>query len=608
MIRSVNKYQISEIFSTERAVIYTVPRYQREYTWGLSQWEELFDDINENEPGYFLGSIICIDQSTDTLQNSKLEVVDGQQRLTTLSLLFLALYVCMQRGVNTTTLSDESIRSKLNTLKNRLTLEDSNETLRLSPQQQNNNLNDYLSLLHEASIISERERPLNAGNRKIFKAYRYFEKRLDELLTVDHDYSKVLGFLTKTYQACLVKIEVLSHSDAYTLFETLNNRGAPLTAVDLIKNKLLSQLEQADQGNLDRYFDKWNRLITQLGDDYAIQERFFRQYYNSFKDELNAPFRTEDGTKEPLGALATRSNLIQIYEKMITKEPKRFLERLYEASNCYAMMLTSRQNQLSVRLEKEFQNIDHVQAAPAYVLLMNLLLYKDRYELTEAQLERLVALLVSFFVRRNVTDTPPTRDITRLFMKIIDLIEDQRGDQVCNTIFAELKAVSSSDEIFSNKLKGPIYEENPGIARFILCYLAEQGMTLENNVDLWLQDGKQYRWTIEHIFPQGQNIPQPWVDMIAGGDQAKALSHQKEYVHQLGNLTITAYNSSLSNKSFQDKRDRIDRNGNFVGFKNRLNLNTQLASTEAWTIEQIQARTHDLQQKVLLEFNIHNTL
>jgi uncharacterized protein with ParB-like and HNH nuclease domain len=118
MIRSVNKYQISEIFSTERAVVYSVPRYQREYTWGLSQWEELFDDINENEPGYFLGSIICIDQSTDTLQNSKLEVVDGQQRLTTLSLLFLALYVCMQRGINTTTLSDESIRSKLNTLKN----------------------------------------------------------------------------------------------------------------------------------------------------------------------------------------------------------------------------------------------------------------------------------------------------------------------------------------------------------------------------------------------------------------------------------------------------------------------------------------------------------
>jgi hypothetical protein len=608
MIRSVNKYQISEIFSTERAVIYSVPRYQREYTWGLSQWEELFDDINENEPGYFLGSIICIDQSTDTLQNSKLEVVDGQQRLTTLSLLFLALYVCMQRGINTTTLSDESIRSKLNTLKNRLILEDSNETLRLTPQQQNNNLNDYLSLLQEASIISERERPLNAGNRKIFKAYRYFEKRLEDLLTVDHDYSKVLGFLTKTYQACLVKIEVLSHSDAYTLFETLNNRGAPLTAVDLIKNKLLSQLEQADQGNLDKYFDKWNRLITQLGDDYAVQERFFRQYYNSFKNELNQPFRTEDGPRDPLGNLATRSNLIQIYEKMITKEPKRFLERLYEASNCYAMMLTSRQNQLSVRLEKEFQNIDHVQAAPAYVLLMNLLLYKERYALTETQLERLVALLVSFFVRRNVTDTPPTRDITRLFMKIIDLIEDQRGDQVCNTIFAELKAVSSSDEIFSNKLKGPIYEENPGIARFILCYLAERGMTLENNVDLWLQDGKQYRWTIEHIFPQGQNIPQPWVDMIAGGDQATALSHQKEYVHQLGNLTITAYNSSLSNKSFQDKRDRIDRNGNFVGFKNRLNLNTQLASTESWTIEQIQARTHDLLQKVLLEFNIHNTL
>jgi Protein of unknown function DUF262/Protein of unknown function (DUF1524) len=599
MIRSVNKYQISEIFSTERAVIYNVPRYQREYTWGASQWEELFDDINEKESGYFLGSIICIDQSTDTLQNSRLEVVDGQQRLTTLSLLFAALYTRLSLSL------DESIRSKVNTLKNRLILEDSDEVLRLTPQKQNHNLDDYLALLHEIGLISERERPANAGNRKITKAYRYFENRLDSLMTNDQGYAEVLAFLNKAYQACLVKIEVLTHSDAYTLFETLNNRGAPLTAVDLIKNKLLSKLENT---NLERHFERWNRLITQLGDDYAIQERFFRQYYNSFKNELNSSFRAEDGPRDPLGTLATRSNLIQIYERLIDNEPNQFLEKLYEASNCYAMMLSTGANELSAQLEKEFQNIDHVQAAPAYVLLMNLLVYQERYELTENQLERLISILVSFFVRRNVTDTPPTRDITRLFMRIIDQIEHQRGDQVYNTVLHELQAVSTSDEIFSNKLKGPIYEENPGIARFILCYLAEQGMTLENNVDLWLQDGKQYRWTIEHIFPQGQNIPQSWVDMIAGGDQATALSHQKEYVHQLGNLTITAYNSSLSNKSFQDKRDRIDRNGNFVGFKNRLNLNTQLASTEAWTIEQIQARTNDLQRKVLHEFNIHNTI
>ena len=600
MIRSVNKYQISEIFSTERAVIYNVPRYQREYTWGASQWEELFDDINENEAGYFLGSIICIDQSTDTLQNSRLEVVDGQQRLTTLSLLFAALYTRLSSS------HDDSIRGKVNTLKNRLILEDANEVLRLTPQSQNHNLDDYLALLHEIGLLSERERPANAGNRKIIRAYRYFQNRLDSLMIGNEDYTQVLAFLNKAYQACLVKIEVLTHSDAYTLFETLNNRGAPLTAVDLIKNKLLSQLENVNQGNLDRHFERWNRLITQLGDDYAIQERFFRQYYNSFKNELNAPFRTEDGPRDPLGSLATRSNLIQIYERMIAREPVQFLEKLYEASNCYAMMISTRANELSAQLEKEFQNVDHVQAAPAYVLLMNLLLHQERYELSEDQVAQIASLLVSFFVRRNVTDTPPTRDITRLFMRIIDQVEPQRGEQVFSTILNELRSVSTSDEVFRNKLEGPIYEENSGIARFILCYLAERGMTNEYNSDLWKKDGKQYSWTIEHIFPQGENIPEAWVQMIANGDRELASTLQRRYVHTLGNLTITGYNSALGNRSFEEKRDRVDRNGNPVGFRNHLNLNAQLANANTWTTEQIEARTHDLVNQVMSQFSIHD--
>lgn len=601
MIRSVNKYQISEIFSTEKSVIYKVPRYQREYTWATSQWEELFDDLNENDPGYFLGSIICIDQSTDTLQDSKLEVVDGQQRLTTLSLLFIALYSFLKNLDS----SDDSIRNKVNALKNRLILEDSDEILRLTPQQQNNNLNDYLSLLHEVGLISYKEKHSNAGNRKIYRAFRYFEKRLEDIFANNAENLNVITFLNKVNQACLVKIEVLSHSDAYTLFETLNNRGAPLTAVDLIKNKLLSQLEKNSEGNLDRHFNKWNRLITQLGDDYSIQERFFRQYYNSFKNELNNPFRSDDGPRDPLGPLATKSNLIQIYEKLINKEPEQFLENLHQASSCYAMMLSMHPQESSPYPAKVFQNIDHVQAAPAYVLLMNLLLHKSRYELTDEQIEQVATILVSFFVRRNVTDTPPTRAITRLFMRIIDLIEEHKGQEIVGTVLTELQTVSANDETFRNKLEGPIYEENSGIARFILCYLAEKGMTNEYNSDLWKKEGKQYSWTIEHIFPQGENIPSEWVQMIANGDRELAISQQRKFAHTLGNLTITAYNSTLSNKSFEEKRDRADRNGNPVGFKNRLNLNAQLAIANSWTVEQIEVRTHDLVNQVMSEFNIH---
>lgn len=89
---NVNKYPVSQVFDPESKVIFEIPKYQREYTWGSREWEALFDDLTENDDGYFLGSIICINSATDTINAPKFEVVDGQQRLITLSLFFAALY------------------------------------------------------------------------------------------------------------------------------------------------------------------------------------------------------------------------------------------------------------------------------------------------------------------------------------------------------------------------------------------------------------------------------------------------------------------------------------------------------------------------------------
>jgi uncharacterized protein with ParB-like and HNH nuclease domain len=77
MITSVNNYPVSQLFDIEAGVVYAIPRNQREYTWGKNQWENLFDDVLENDPGYFLGSIICINQSTDALSVQKPELVDA---------------------------------------------------------------------------------------------------------------------------------------------------------------------------------------------------------------------------------------------------------------------------------------------------------------------------------------------------------------------------------------------------------------------------------------------------------------------------------------------------------------------------------------------------
>lgn len=593
MIKSVNKYPVSQLFDIEAGVVYAIPRYQREYTWGKIQWENLFDDLLENDPGYFIGSIICINQSTDALSVQELELVDGQQRLTTLSLLFAAIYNTLKS--HESDLDDEQ-RVELINLKRKLVLKKDGEKTRLIPQIQNNNYNDYRAVLAKAGIINKCDMPAYAGNRKIFRAYRYFQHRINEMTEGgDSRLGIIMEFLDKVSHASLVKIEVVTHADAYTLFESLNNRGMPLTAIDLIKNKLLARLESVEPGKVDQNFDDWNRLLGYLGDDYAIQERFFRQYYNAFKDELKTVYQVP---------VATRSNLIQIYEKLINHDAKDCLQKISAAGRIYSLILLRNQDDELNGLEKPFKDLERIQGAPSYLLILYLLVRKDELELTNAHLTSIVKLLVRFFVRRNLTDTPPTRNLTRLFMSVIDKIRELRADAIPQSIEQQLVAVSATDEAFKCKLEGPIYEENAGVTRFILCALAEQAMTKETWVDLWRFENKKFVWTIEHIFPQGENIPKSWITMIAGGDEIKAKEIQQTHVHKLGNLTISGFNSELGNKSFEEKRDRVDRQGRAVGYKNGLKLNEDLANATYWNAAQIDSRTDKLVQQVTQLFKL----
>lgn len=593
MIKSVNNYPVSQLFDIDAGVVYAIPRYQREYSWNKNQWENLFDDVLENDPGYFLGSIICINQSIDTLEVQKLELIDGQQRLTTLSLLFASVYHALK--INESDLDDEQ-RVELINLKRKLVLKKGDDLIRLIPQVQNHNNADYRAVLSEIRIIAEYDMPAYAGNRKIFRAYRYFQERITQMIDGrSNQLGTIIEFLNKISRACLVKIEVASHADAYTLFESLNNRGMPLTAVDLIKNKLLAKLESIEPGKVDHYFGCWNRLLGYLGDDYAVQERYFRQYYNAFKDDLKEVHQVP---------VATRSNLIQIYEKLINHDAKDCLQKISSAGRLYSLILSRNQDDTLNGLEKPLKDLERIQGAPSYILMLYLLVRKNELELRNDHLLLIVKLLVRFFVRRNLTDMPPTRDLNRLFMTAIDKINGLHGVEILKSLEQQLISVSSSDDVFQSKLEGQIYEENSGVTRFILCTIAEQAMTKETWVDLWRSENKQFVWTIEHIYPQGENIPQPWITMIADGNEKKAKEIQQTHVHKLGNLTISGFNSVLGNKSFEEKRDRTDRQGRAVGYKNGLKLNEDLANATGWSVNQIEARTKKLVQQITKEFKL----
>lgn len=600
----VNKYPISQILDPESKAVYEIPKYQREYTWGLKQWEALFDDLMEHGEGYFLGSIICINTTKDSLQPPKLEVVDGQQRITTISIFLTALYSYLSKNKEEL---DEDQQSDLLQLKKRLVLKKTDDETRVVPQHQNSNLEDYLSLLSEHGIIVKHSTPKNAGNRKIYHAFYYFKKRIDEVIQNEGQKIHVaFKILDKINSAIFVKIDVTNHSDAYTLFESLNDRGTPLSAVDLIKNLLLSKLDL--KGNaLDYYFNRWTEILKNLGDDVAFQERFFRQNYNAFRKSINEPFINDD-RMYPLGPIATRTTLLDIYEKIISKDPEGFLDDVTDASKLYAQITLINQDKISYERKESYLDLQRVQGVPAYLLLLYLLKKQQALRLSEADIIKINVLLVNFFVRRNLTDIPPTRDLTRLFMSFIEEIEEENyiGNIIYEKLRLRLLSRSASDELFEQRLSGPVYDENKGTVRFILCMLAKKGMTREKQQDLWAKyDSGQYKWTVEHIFPQGTNIPDCWVDMIANGDCEKAKEYQNTYVHTLGNLTITGYNSTLSNKSFQEKKERKDSTTDaYIGYKNGLNLNSDVCDKDKWTVDIIKERTQFLVAQIKKTFEI----
>lgn len=596
MIKSVDQAPVYELLSADNNVVYDVPAYQREYSWGKEQWDALFDDILE-EPkgvGHFLGTIICVNKSADTTKRSVLELVDGQQRMTTLSLLLLAIYKQLNETISS--LNDDQ-RTDLVMLRRMLVLNKSSFP-RMNLQKQNNNFDDYLFVLAEANFDVEKPQTSFVGLRRISKALKHFQARLVTYCESADNYhgesipAKLFNYLERVKQSVLVKLEVENHTDAFVLFESLNNRGLPLTPIDLIKTQLLSAADKDPNIGIHKAYKAWSSWLDNLGDDYSNQERFFRHFYNAFKTDWNLA--------QANAPVATRTRLIQIYETLISQDLAGFTEKMTLASTAYGRILgNSNIAQPVSALDKSLSDVPRAQGIPAQMLLMFLEVHAERFELNENQLEEIVKLVIKFSVRRNLTNTPPTYDLDRIFINLVESItvDSPVGDSVVSLVRNTLASMSASDEYFLQQLQGQIYEDNAGATRFILIALAEQSKTVENDRDLWKQksvgNGKlQYVWTIEHILPQGENLPVEWIEMLGGQDETKRI--QSEYAHTLGNLTITAFNSTLSNKSFQEKRDRTDDKGNYIGYRNGLNLNEDLKDLDSWSQEQIVARTQSL--------------
>ena len=608
--------------------LFEIPRYQRVYQWRRHDWERLYNDLTENESGYFLGSLLFVRGKDKGIQFPVYEVIDGQQRLTTISILLIAWYSVYKENLehpsqDKTQYESKQYRKLLNKLddvEDYLIVQQHNKNRdkesvpmsRLSPQPQGMNYDDYLALLSDRSVelLPASKKPPYMGSRRISDCYLYFRGALEEdIKKTENSIEKLQEILLKITSAILVSIVVPSQADAFTLFSALNDTGVPLSSIDLIKNHLIAKIDKTGISTNSAY-DEWRKVMENLKDNQNIAERFFRQTYNAFRKKFNIPYRKDSVLEYPLGSIAIRSTMLQIYKKIIDKDPNDFIERMKELSGIYSQLIDPSQSEYSDRLVKGLADLIHIEATPSYVLLIHLLSERKALQLDDELLAEIVEILVCFFVRRNLTDVPPTRDLVRIFMEVIDTIETDtlKSFAIRNIVLNKVINTSVSDDLFEQKLRGSIYSMNYGVTRFILCSLAEKQMNKEFHPDLWERNKKdnKYIWTVEHIFPEGENIPGDWVKMIANGDSTLAKVLQKEYVHTIGNLTLTGFNSNLSNKPFIYKRD-YQKDGVYSGYKNRLSINKGLDNKKEWTIDDIKIRTDTMVKDTLKIFSLNKS-
>ncbi len=573
---------------------FTVPNYQREYSWTRVECETLLQDMNESDPGYYIGTIllVCSDQG-------RFDVIDGQQRLTSISLLLLALYSEIKDKYGMASIQKE--------IRNMLVCSDIDEKLKL--QKQNSNEDDWVYLLQQAGLIKRRIKlkyPPYLGNRRISRNYSFFKEYISGLSNED-----IKSLFGKIRNLRIIPMYVNDVGKAYQLFEAINDRGMPLRAIDIIKGKYLIDKRTNGQGGDP---DKWNKFIENIGGNYAEQEQYLRNHYNAFKSDYK-----DNNDLANLPARATRSLLISIYDKLIENDRGKYIDNgLFERAPLYGEIIGVKEC-ADKELNKLFAQFRYAQATSAFLLVLYLYCNQAVLELSDADFAETLQFLLKYFVRRNVTGYPNTGSIPSTLQEIIKSIEQiqiknqiDTSNLIKTTIFDTLRKKASTNKILETKLSGDIYDDNAAMARYLLYMLSKEDEQKSNEmqIDFWAKTGEEqeekrrYKWTIEHIMPQNKNLCDEWVTMLAKGDKEQASQIQEEWVHKLGNLTLTGYNSSLSDQPFDKKRDATSTDGILIGFKNGIKLNKdsrylELCKQDEWTKDKIKSRTENMVNDLL---------
>jgi uncharacterized protein with ParB-like and HNH nuclease domain len=570
---------------------FLIPAYQRRYAWGERQQRELFDDLRLLASGdtHLLGTVLFLSETYRPGIN-RLELVDGQQRITTITILMRVLARRFEQEQKAQT------AQKIEEL---LKCEGIDEQVKLKLQLGDLDHSDYVCIMNGGDISE-------AQNDYLSGAYlRYTEwvgqLSLDELHTFYH---KLMN------SASIIRLDVGVAKDAYKLFETINNRGLRLKPTDIIKNFLLGHASSLLAGTLDKVKDDWRKLIVAL--DGLDSDDFFRQwlagklhrkvnktklvtdfkaYYlrqvkeaESMVEFISSAIKEDEDEEdsEDVAITGEEDETIETPVKIKKVKLSVFARELRRSAELYAKLLQQRTE--SVHVNRHITNLWRIKAFPAFTWLLDMF---GRDSLDEKARIRLLKALEAFMMRRHICEKR-TNELETIFAGLTGIAEEGYEKAVLQILRDH---APDDDEFEASFATFPFVPAVIDRARYALEMLEYQAIRHKNEYYLAAPDELE----LEHIIPKAADKASTrkefgdWPKYLGEGWKVK----HKKMLHRIGNMTLLAdeLNVVASNNPFLAKRDEYS--------KSNIRLTKDLARLPHFKFKQAEDRSKEFAKQAI---------
>ncbi|RLI79159.1 hypothetical protein DRP05_05000 [Archaeoglobales archaeon] len=526
---------------------YRVPLYQRPYAWSRDQWEDLFEDLNSLKPSdvHFLGSIVVVPEGEHRLGVNYFQVVDGQQRLATILIWLSAIRNLAQENGN-------------NELATHLT-----ETFLFAREWESGKQRKIpklqLGQLDNDAFQRVLEGKPKDYNHLIFECYEYFKNKTDN----ENMWQILLNNVS------IVHINAFNHFNAFRLFETLNDRGLELSAADLIKNFLLMKVSSKEEIFNDT-ISQWNEMYEKVRDKEPV--KFVRRYIlSNYKGKISES-RLYEGVRKRL-------------EKENPEKICDFVKDLNVNATIYKKIFECSFSQN--KINKKLQELHLVEVAPSFTLLLKILRYLEKGEISEEDILEIMEMIESFHIRWGVCGQSTSR-LDQIYNDIcMELKNKDKQPQkfkiiIKNKLLQEIKN-NADDEIFKRNFSQRAFKPNETRTKYILWKLSKPtGETALNIKEI----------QTEHVLPQ--TLSNEWMKYLkerTSKNENEISALHKENLNRIGNLTIIKgeWNISMSNRLFIKKKEDYR--------KSEFQITKELSNYDEWTFEEIDKRSKQLAEE-----------